>query len=172
MAVGGILLSPFLLFCRFVTVSGTSMEGTLRSGDRILIVRTDLVPAGLASRWLVARGRIVIARDPARPRRAIIKRVVAVAGDRLQIRNGDVIINGSLASDPPSVRPDEEDWPTVRQDRDQIVIRSGHYFLLSDNRRAARDSRSYGAFSRDTIIGIVVGVFAQQATAAAVKGGR
>lgn len=158
LAAGLLAVSVFLLFCRVVTVSGISMEGTLRSGDRLLVFRTDFVPAALVTR-LVGRGHIVVARDPVRARRAIVKRVVGIGGDQLSIRAGHVFLNGSLLSDPGTVMPSQQDWPAPSVDRRDVIVPARHYFLLADNRDFATDSRLYGAVYCDAILGVVVGVW-------------
>jgi signal peptidase I len=79
-----------------------------------------------------------------------IKRVVAIGGDRLSVREGRVFING---------RPQRE--PYARLDAaceicnlpDPITIPEDHYFMMGDNRGASADSREWGPVPEDWVIG-------------------
>lgn len=78
-----------------------------------------------------------------------IKRVVALPGDRLEVRDGRVVRNGRLA-----------DEPFIRAcgggsdcDLKPITIPPGHYFMMGDNRGESEDSRFWGPVPRDWFIG-------------------
>jgi signal peptidase I len=109
-----------------VTVRGGSMTPTLHPGDRVLVLRRW---AGRGSR----RHDVVIAR-PALPggRRLWIKRVHAVAGDRVTSLDR---VTGL----------DKE-----------FVLSDGEVFLVGDHEAGSFDSRQYGAVSTDDIVGRVV----------------
>jgi len=79
-----------------------------------------------------------------------IKRVVALPGDTLSIRNGTPIVNGVAA---------EEDFTNACRQRDgcnlpkEITIPPDHYFMMGDNRGASDDSRFWGPVPEQWIIG-------------------
>jgi signal peptidase I len=80
-----------------------------------------------------------------------IKRVVAGPGDRLQINNGHVILNGKRQKEP-FVRPctggaGECDFPR------EVTIPAGTYFMMGDNRGSSDDSRYWGPVPRKWIVG-------------------
>jgi signal peptidase I len=79
-----------------------------------------------------------------------IKRVVAGPGDKLQVRNGRVILNGKPL-DEPYVRPCGAgggcDFPG------EITIPKDHWFMMGDNRGESDDSRFWGPVPRDWFIG-------------------
>jgi signal peptidase I len=94
-----ILLAMHLFVLRWVTVRSTSMYATLFPGDLIGVVRW---PA-----WTgLNRGDIMVFRDPVqddRPksgRQLLVKRVAGVAGDVIELRSGELYINGQLVPAP------------------------------------------------------------------------
>ena len=80
-----------------------------------------------------------------------IKRVVAVPGDTLSIKNGIPIVNGEPFTGDWEIRPCRGiggcDFPKP------ITIPPDHYFMMGDNRGASDDSRYWGPVPRDWIIG-------------------
>jgi signal peptidase I len=79
-----------------------------------------------------------------------IKRVVAGPGDRLEIDNGRVILNGKRVKEDfarPCGTGPQCDFPT------EITIPAGHYFMMGDNRGASQDSRYWGPVPAKWIIG-------------------
>lgn len=86
------------------------------------------------------------------PSRHLIKRVVGLPGETIEIRDGVVIIDGE---------PIEEDYlndsPHGR-DFAGVVIPDGHYFVMGDNRNSSRDSRVFGPIDGDRIIGKAIAI--------------
>jgi signal peptidase I len=79
-----------------------------------------------------------------------IKRIVAVGGDRIAIRDGHVILNGK-----------RQEEPFVREDREcstcnlpeEITIPKDHYYMMGDNRGASADSREWGPVPKKWLVG-------------------
>lgn len=112
-------------------VSGTSMQPTLQDGDRLLINKW---------RFLLhapRRGEVITFRDPNDPDRYLVKRVVGVPGDSIEIRDGILYRNGTVV-DEPYIDTKIEDG-----DFGPISVRQGTVFVMGDNRHrfASRDSR-------------------------------
>ena len=82
-----------------------------------------------------------------------IKRIVAVGGDRLSVRQGSVYIDGE-PQDEDYAKP-SADCPTCNMEK-EITVPDGHYFMVGDNRGASADSREWGAVPEDWINGKVV----------------
>jgi signal peptidase I len=80
----------------------------------------------------------------------LIKRVVAVGGDRLEIQDGRVYVD-DVAIDEPYL-PDG----TFMPDYGPITIPDGHVFLMGDNRSASSDSRVFGPVPESHIVGKAV----------------
>jgi signal peptidase I len=80
-----------------------------------------------------------------------IKRIVAVGGDTLSVRDGHPVVNGVEKKDEPYINPcgdgNECNLPKT------ITIPPGYYFMMGDNRGASDDSRYWGPVPRSWIIG-------------------
>jgi signal peptidase I len=143
-------LAVAVLFCFFLItfvaqafrVQGTSMEPLLRDGDRILVNK-------LAYRvGPIERGDVVVFWYPRDPSVSFIKRVVGLPGDQVEIRAGQVFVNGT------PVR--EAYLPREFRDLDSLPlteVRRGYYFVLGDHRRSSNDSRSWGLVPEKYIYG-------------------
>lgn len=82
-----------------------------------------------------------------------IKRVVAGPGDRVTLKNGGVIRNGSVEAEPFRVACAAASICTFPQ---PVTIPANEYFVLGDNRAASADSRYWGPVKRSWIIGPMV----------------
>jgi len=131
-----------------VHVEGLSMYATLDDNDYLIANKIDyrLHPP--------QRGDIIILRPPTNNSLDFIKRVIALPGERLLIRDGHVYINGHLLDEP--YLP--EAWTTLDNPPpwsvgDGAVIPPNEYFVMGDNRNRSEDSRIFGPISRDRIDG-------------------
>jgi signal peptidase I len=98
------------------------------------------------------RGDIIVFEYPRNPERDFIKRIIGVGGDKIEIKDKKIFINGEPMDDPWGSFTD----PTIRQQRDNfgpIVVPEGKYFVMGDNRDNSHDSRFWGFVSRDQIKG-------------------
>ncbi|MBR2875790.1 MAG: signal peptidase I [Clostridia bacterium] len=135
----------FTLFFRVVNVSGPSMMPTLNDGDKIIISATGYEPE---------RGDIVVLSGAAGISETIVKRIVAVGGDKVDINftTGIVTVNG--------VEEEYTDVLTVQQFdiAFPITVPEGTVFVLGDNREKSLDSRSteIGCIDERYIVGKVV----------------
>jgi signal peptidase I len=107
-----------------------------------------------------ARGEIVVFDSPESGVR-LIKRVVAVAGDRVEVRSGKVLINGERLE---SKNAADLELFGERQaqlnlsdgggpDMEPTVVPAGKVMVMGDNRGNSRDSRAFGFISEDEIYG-------------------
>jgi signal peptidase I len=131
-----------------VHVEGLSMYATLDDNDYLIANKIDyrLHPP--------QRGDIIILRPPTNNSLDFIKRVIALPGERLLIRDGIVYINGHKLDEP--YLP--EAWTTLNNPPpwsvgDGAVIPPNEYFVMGDNRNRSQDSRIFGPISRDRIDG-------------------
>ena len=97
------------------------------------------------------RGEVVCVRLPEGG--TALRRVVAVAGDTVEVRGGAVYINGLAERGNYSFTRTEAaaDGP-----RYPLVLRQGEYFVLADRREVLADSRSFGLLTRRDILGRVL----------------
>jgi signal peptidase I len=146
-------LSVAVLFCFFLItfvaqafrVQGTSMEPLLEDGERIVVNKF------LYRFHPIERGDVVVFWYPGDPSVSFIKRVVGLPGDLVEIRAGQLFVNGL---------PVREDYlPAAFRDRDSYPpreVRRGYYFVLGDHRRSSNDSRSWGEVPEKYIYGRAV----------------
>lgn len=161
-------------------IPSESMENTLLIGDYLLVDKLQYGPTagltlGLPYR-AVQRGDIVVFRWPVNPNQHFVKRIIALPGDRVRMRNGTVYVNGEAALEPyVLVKPRavnffRDNFPTEREMSPQVnsawwsefpsLVRHGellvpedHYFVLGDNRNESSDSRYWGLVPRESIVG-------------------
>jgi signal peptidase I len=128
-----------------VKVEGTSMMPTLQDQERVFINKFvyKLEP--------IARGDVIVFRYPRDPGKSYIKRVVAIAGDRVRIEGGVVFVNGQRLGEPyvPEQYEDVRSYP-------ETLVPPHSYFVLGDHRNLSNDSRDFGPVDEDFIYGKAV----------------
>jgi signal peptidase I len=143
-------LSVAVLFCFFLItfvaqafrVQGTSMLPLLQDSERIIVNK-------FVYRFHpIERGDVVVFWYPRDPSVSFIKRVIALPGDTVELRNGVLYVNGRLTVESylkPQFR-DEETRPPVQ-------VSKGHYYVLGDHRNSSNDSRNWGEVPEKYIYG-------------------
>jgi signal peptidase I len=138
----------FLVIQNFVAqpyrIEQMSMEQTLEPGQYVLIDK-------LSPRWAdYTRGDVVVFWPPeAEHDVPFIKRVIGLPGDRVEIKDGLVYVNG-VELDEPYVFEGPTEASVLGE---VIVVPSGSYFAMGDHRSDSTDSRVFGFVDRDDIIG-------------------
>jgi signal peptidase I len=136
-----------------------SMEPTLLVGDFVLVNKmvaaeasTPLERAVLPRRPL-RRGDIVAFKSPPEGlKRDYVKRVIALEGERVEVRDKGVFINGRLLQEPYKVHL----FGTLPLDGDEfgpLTVPRGHVFVMGDNRDNSADSRVWGVLPVEYIKG-------------------
>nr|MDF0365428.1 signal peptidase I [Nodosilinea sp. TSF1-S3] len=126
-----------------------SMEPTLQINDRLVIEKVSyyLNPP--------EHGDIVVfwppdsLTAPGQRRDAFIKRIVGLPGDVVEVRDGEVIRNGEVLSEPYIKAPPDYQWGPEE-------VPDASYLVLGDNRNSSYDSHSWGFVPADNIIGRAV----------------
>ncbi len=131
-----------------VHVEGLSMFATLDDNDYLIANKIDY------RLHAPQRGDIIILRPPNNNSTDFIKRVIALPGERLLIRDGVVYINGHRLIEPylPEAWVVFNSWPAVGSSNG-TVIPPNQYFVMGDNRNKSQDSRYFGPIGRDRIDG-------------------
>jgi signal peptidase I len=133
-----------------------SMESTVLVGDH-LVVNKFIFARHRWGRFLpyrdLARGDVFVFKFPEDPQRDFIKRVIALPGDVLEIRDKTVYVDGERTSEPRANHSDARVWgndrdlPDSLRHRDQLGpmrVPSESIFAMGDNRDSSYDSRFWG----------------------------
>ncbi|MCI9065739.1 MAG: signal peptidase I [Lachnospiraceae bacterium] len=128
------------------SVIGDSMEPSLHNGQEILMNRI-LYRISMPKRGDV----IVFLPNGNQNTHFYVKRVVGLPGETVQIREGNVYIDGVLLAE--NELFDKIADPGIAQS--ELLLGSDEFFVLGDNRNSSEDSRSgnIGAVKKDSIIG-------------------
>jgi signal peptidase I len=121
-------------------VEGHSMEPMLQETERLFTINIDLVPQ-------LRRGQLVVARSPV-GEVPVIKRLIGLPGETVEIRAGIVYING-IALDEPYIRERARYsgfW----------TLGADEYFVMGDNRNRSTDSVDYGPLPRSRVQGVAL----------------
>lgn len=102
------------------------------------------------------RGDIIVFKYPKDESRDLIKRVIGTPGDRIEIRDKKVYVNGALYENPHTVFRNNAILPESQGPRDNfgpVTVPYNSYFMMGDNRDNSWDSRFWGFVRKDTIKG-------------------
>jgi signal peptidase I len=124
---------------RAVSIDGPSMQPNLYRGYRVMIEK-------ISYRFHPPqRGDVVVA-QVWEGKTPLIKRVIAVAGETVEIRNGHTFINNHPLTEPWVTYYGGQSYPATK-------VPEGHIFIVGDNRAASQDSRAFGPIPIETIKG-------------------
>lgn len=136
--LGAVLLRLFVV--QPYIIPSSSMEPAMVPGDRILVNRLAY------QYWAPARGDIVVFAYPKDPSRTFIKRVIAVEGETVELKDNQVFINGQRVNEP-YLKPG--DYPPFEPE----TIPKENVFVLGDNRSQSEDSREWGVLPKNYLLG-------------------
>ena len=161
-----LLIKTFLLQAFYIP--SASMEPTLEAGDRVLVEKVsylfgepdhgDVVVFEREVDTLALEQDESFFRDigdglrelfgfPTEGRQDFIKRVIAVGGETVEVTGGELKVDGSVVDEP--YLPDD----FVTADFPAYTVPDGEIFVMGDNRGNSDDSRSFGGFPVDDVIG-------------------
>lgn len=120
-------------------VNGAGMEPTYKNGDYLFINKLDRD---------IARGDIVVFRFPTHASRLLIKRIIGLPSETVDVEAGKVFINRRVLDESGYLSDDTQGGISITLADDQ-------YFMLGDNRAESADSRIYGPVSRADILGTI-----------------
>lgn len=114
-------------------VEGSSMYPTLVNHERLIVDKLSYFVTD------PKKGEIVVFRYPKDESRDFIKRVIAVGGDTIEMRDGRVLVNGNMIEENYIYKDDPKG--SNRSNYRKAVVPQDHIFVLGDNRNNSEDSR-------------------------------
>ena len=162
-----------------------SMKPTIIEGDRVFVNKLAYDLKVPFTTWHIAqwdnpkRGDIVVFFSPADGQR-LVKRVIGLPGDRIELKNNQLFVNGEAVKYDSLPQKTVEELPSGEQAKHSyateelaghshpvmatpalpaprtfgpVIVPEGKYFMMGDNRDNSFDSRFYGCVDRDRIVG-------------------
>jgi signal peptidase I len=137
-----------------------SMIPTFEIGDRIFVnkmvygARVPFTDIRLPALKEPQRGDIIIFISPETPTKDFVKRLIGLPGDTVEIKNGNIYINGKMLEGPMSIRSNYYyNRGNYGKEGEPITVPKGSYFALGDNSANSRDSRYWGFVPKKNLIG-------------------
>ncbi|MSP13968.1 MAG: signal peptidase I [Chloroflexi bacterium] len=140
----GLAVLPFFVFQSTIQktlVEGSSMEPTLHNHEYVLV---DKISYHLGA---PQRGDVIVFHVPPEVAQAdLIKRIIGLQGEKVEIRQGKIYINDQLLDSRYQINAYTYSMPPE-------VVGPGQYFVLGDNRGNSNDSHIWGMLPRENIVG-------------------
>jgi signal peptidase I len=133
-----VLINLFL--AQATRVYGSSMEPNLHTDQRLVVEKLSY------HLHEPRRGDVVVLRLPERGPELLIKRVVGLPGETIEIRSGHVTIDGTVLTEPYLSRSTNGTYGP-------LVVPGGQVFVMGDNRGASNDSRIFGPVPLERVVG-------------------
>jgi signal peptidase I len=132
-------------------IPSESMYPTILVGDHVLVnkfiygFRLPFIDTRVLALRAPERGDVIVFPYPPEPATDYIKRVVAVAGDVVEMRDKRLFIDGCAANEPYTVTCEPvSQYPQGRDNYGPFTVPAGMLFVMGDNRDNSRDSRFWG----------------------------
>ncbi|MAS33152.1 MAG: signal peptidase I [Anaerolineaceae bacterium] len=127
-------------------VDGRSMQPNFYTGQRVIVSRVNYMLTE------PERGEIIVFESPDRPGidAPLIKRVIGLPGEHVEIIESQVFIDGQLLDEP---YINDAIWRSSCRTDTEWDLNTGQYFVMGDNRNNSRDSRCFGPVEREHVIG-------------------
>ena len=144
-------------------IPSESMVNTLIIGDCLFVnkfiygIKVPFTNLRLPQIRNPQRGDVVVFRFPLDRSKDFIKRLVGVPGDKIEIRDKQVYVNGVLYQNPHELHTDAQILPRGVAERDNfgpIQVPTNSYFVMGDNRDNSYDSRFWGFVPSEDIVGL------------------
>jgi signal peptidase I len=162
------------LFLQGYRLPTGAMEENLLIGDQILVNKFLYGPAlplsniRLPGLRAPERGDVIVFKYPDEPARDMVKRVIGLPGERLELHRKRVYINGVRLDEPyvhylePASAVDRPSTDDVREEFGPVIVPPDHYFVMGDNRDNSQDSRYWGSLPKTYVSGKAIAIYWSQ----------
>lgn len=142
-----IFLFVYLLILQPHKIKGASMSPNHLNGEYLL---TDKVTYRFQQ---PERGDIVVFEAPTNDGQEFIKRIIALPGEEVSVKNGSIFVNGQKLEED-YIPPEIETTPgAFLEEGETVVVPEDQFFVMGDNRDHSSDSRAWGFVEKDKITG-------------------
>ncbi len=157
-----VILALFIntFFVKAFKIPSGSMIPTLLIGDRLMVSKCSYGPRVPFSKkhrlpgfTKPERGDVIVFIYPEDPKKHFIKRLIAFGGEEVQIKWGDVYIDGELIEDEEIKKIKYYNRGQYAQLNQFVKVPDGHVFVLGDNSKSSHDSRYWGFVPEENIVG-------------------
>jgi len=142
-----LLVGCSLLTRNEVVFEGISMLPSIKNGQKLNTKKMDA-----ESKSRLSRGDILVFKYPKDPSKGYIKRLIGLPGDTVEIRAGEVWVNGNKLAEPYV----DAKMNMAQRSLPAVIVPARSYYLLGDNRDNSSDSRSWGFVPEELLIAKVV----------------
>ena len=149
-------------FFQLYKIPTESMVPTLMKGDKIFVSKLTYGPKIPFTRLRIRgfrrpqRGDIIVFVPPNDRNKPYVKRLIALGGEKVSIKDGNIYINGKLCTDPKIAIFFYYNYGEYGRDGLEIEVPKDKYFVLGDNSISSLDSRYWGFVDEVDIIGKVI----------------
>ncbi len=164
--IEALVVAAFIAFCiirPFVVqafkIPTGSMRPTLLEGDLILVnkfiygAKIPFTDLRLPAFKPLKRGDVIVFLYPENPKKAFIKRLVALPGEMVELKSGTIFINGKPLSDQTFSQRYYYNRGKLAEEEAKILVPADSFFVLGDNSASSQDSRYWGFVPHKNILG-------------------
>jgi len=107
----------------------------------------------------VARGDIIAFKSPEDQSKPSMKRVIGLSGEKVEIKNGKILINGKQINMPSIANIYYYNKEDYAKEGKLVKVSEGFLYVLGDNSTRSKDSRYFGCISKESIIGKCIFIY-------------
>lgn len=143
-----------------------SMIPTFEIGDRIFVnkflygARIPFTDFRLPAIRQPKRGDVIVFVSPEAPKKDFVKRLIATEGERVEIKDGGIYIDGKVIDNPSSSRPIYYyNRGSYGKEGEPAIVPKDFYYALGDNSASSRDSRYWGFVPKKNLVGKAIFIY-------------